>query len=110
MSGGERFRHARRSLRRRPRVVRLGGGGLVLAVLTALVAFVVWPAHASGGLAVDVQVSTHQTGAASTIATPQFTTHSPNELLVAFIASDGPQSGAQSVAAVAGAGLTWTKM
>jgi cell migration-inducing and hyaluronan-binding protein len=105
----EAFRHARKNQRRHPFGWKLGGGSLVIAVLTGLVAFAVWPAHAAGGLAVDVQVSTHQSSPGTTIATPQFTTHSVNELLVAFVASDGPQAGAQSLAAVSGAGLAWTK-
>lgn len=41
--------------------------------------------------------------------TPTFSTSRPNELLLAFVASDGPSSSSQSQAAtVSGAGLTWT--
>ena len=41
--------------------------------------------------------------------TAPFSTVLPGELLVAFVASDGPRSGPQSTA-VTGAGLTWTLM
>ena len=41
--------------------------------------------------------------------TAPFSTAAPGELLVAFVASDGPRSGPQS-AAVTGAGLSWTVM
>ncbi|MEN3309541.1 MAG: hypothetical protein V7603_5743, partial [Micromonosporaceae bacterium] len=67
-----------------------------------------WPAHAGTGLAVDALVTTHQSGASTTIASPRFSTHHGGELLVAFLASDGPQTATQKVAAVSGAGLTWT--
>jgi hypothetical protein len=43
----------------------------------------------------------------STRTTPQFSTSAPNELLLAFVSSDGPTSGGQTVR-VTGAGLTWT--
>jgi len=39
--------------------------------------------------------------------TPSFSTSASNELLVAFVSSDGPSGGGQSVT-VSGAGLTWT--
>jgi chitodextrinase len=66
-------------------------------------------APAPAALAVDAQVSTHQTKAATTIATPAFSTKYSNELLTAFITSDGPNgSEKQSFSQVTGAGLTWT--
>jgi len=43
----------------------------------------------------------------NTRTTPPFSTAGPNELIVAFIASDGPSSKLQT-ATVSGAGLTWT--
>ncbi len=42
-----------------------------------------------------------------TAVTPTFSTSGPNELLLAFVASDGPTAGGQT-ATVSGAGLTWT--
>lgn len=60
-------------------------------------------------LTVDAQVSTHQTKASTSIATPAFSTKYSNELLTAFLTSDGPGGSAtQSFASVTGAGLTWT--
>ena len=44
---------------------------------------------------------------AGTISTASFSTAGPNELLLAFVGSDGPTSGGQSVA-VSGANATWT--
>jgi hypothetical protein len=42
-----------------------------------------------------------------TVTTPAFSTAGPGELLVAFVATDGPSSGGQTVT-VSGAGLSWT--
>ena len=53
---------------------------------------------------VDVVVFSDGSG---TRNTAQFSTAAPNELLLAFVASDGPSSGGQT-ATVTGAGLTWT--
>lgn len=57
-------------------------------------------------LAVDSQVITHQTSPNTTISSPALSTNGPNELLLAFISSDGPAS-AQSINGVSGGGLTW---
>jgi hypothetical protein len=63
----------------------------------------------STSLSVDAQVTTHQTSASTSIASPGLSTTGSNELLVAFIASDGPNSsGGQSFNSVTTAGLTWT--
>ena len=60
-------------------------------------------------LAIDVQVSTHTTSATTTIRSPAFSTKRANELLEAFIATDGPGSGSsQTISSVTGGGLTWT--
>ena len=57
----------------------------------------------------DVTVTTRQSAGSRTISSPSFSTTRPNELLVAFIASDGPNTGgAQQITAVTGGGLTWT--
>jgi hypothetical protein len=42
-----------------------------------------------------------------TMTTPAFSTTTPSDLLVAFVAYDGPANAAQT-ASVSGAGLTWT--
>ena len=55
-------------------------------------------------IGIDVQVSRNGQGA---LTTPPFSTAAPGELLVAFVAFDGPSTGAQT-AQVSGAGLTWT--
>jgi hypothetical protein len=56
-----------------------------------------------------VTVTTKQSAGSSTISSPSFSTAKQNELLLAFIASDGPGTGAsQSISTVTGGGLTWT--
>ena len=63
---------------------------------------------AAAGLALDKTVVTHQSSGAATIASPPLTTAQPGELLVAFLASDGPGgAGSQSFSAVTGGGLSW---
>ncbi len=71
------------------------------------------------GSAVALVVSSGSSGAAPTVdkvvfsdgngtrTTSAFSTTSANEVLIAFVASDGPTSGGQTVT-VSGAGLTWT--
>jgi hypothetical protein len=59
-------------------------------------------------LALDKIVTTHQGSSAKTISAPALTTSQPGELLLAFIGSDGPRSGSQSISGVSGGGLTWT--
>jgi fibronectin type 3 domain-containing protein/O-glycosyl hydrolase len=60
-------------------------------------------------LAVDTQVVTHAASAATSIRSPAITTATTNELLVAFVSSDGPAgSGSSSFRSVTGGGLTWT--
>ncbi|HEY5152229.1 MAG TPA: Ig-like domain-containing protein, partial [Mycobacterium sp.] len=58
-------------------------------------------------ITVDTIVTTHQTSAAAAITSPAFSTSKPGDLLVAFLASDGPTTSAQSFSAVAGGGLSW---
>jgi len=60
-------------------------------------------------LAVDTQVVKHGTSAATNIVSPAITTTGTNELLIAFISSDGASgSGTSSFTGVTGGGLTWT--
>lgn len=55
----------------------------------------------------DTSVSTDQRTAASKFTSPAITTAGGNELLLAFVESDGPQS-AQTITSVTGGGLQWT--
>ena len=62
----------------------------------------------AAGLAVDQLVTVNQGTAARTIVSPAFSTTASNELLLAFVSSDGPTaSGAQTFATVTGGGVTW---
>ena len=63
---------------------------------------------AAATLAIDKTVSTHQTKTSASISSPALTTAAPGELLLAFVASDGPASGGtQTISKVSGGGLTW---
>ena len=65
-------------------------------------------ANAAAALAVDKTVTTHQTSASQSIASPAFSTAAPGEVLLAFVTSDG-SSGAnsQTFSSVTGGGLSW---
>ena len=65
-------------------------------------------AVATPSLALDGQVTTRQSTAGSTIASPPLSTTKSGDLLLAFVSSDGPSSGAQTISGVTGGGLTWT--
>jgi chitodextrinase len=52
--------------------------------------------------------TTQQSVGASTMTSPAVSTTAANTLLVAFIATDGPQGAAQTITSVTGGGLTWT--
>ncbi|WP_426592550.1 galactose oxidase-like domain-containing protein [Cellulomonas sp. McL0617] len=58
-------------------------------------------------IGIDKTVSLHQSSAATSIAVGGLTTTGSNELIVAFVSSDGPSPGAVSFSAVTGGGLTW---
>ena len=60
--------------------------------------------HPANVIGVDKQVFVDGAG---TITTPAFSTSADNELLIAFVALDGPSSSPQT-ATVSGSGLTWT--
>ena len=66
---------------------------------TSAVIFFVTP----GTIGIDATVFTDGSG---TMTTPQFSTSTTGDLLIAFVAYDGP-SGSQQTASVTGAGLTW---
>jgi chitodextrinase len=62
----------------------------------------------STAVALDKVVTTHQATNGSTISSPAISTAQSGELLVAFIASDGPNSaGSMTFSSVTGGGLTW---
>ena len=57
----------------------------------------------------DTRVTTHQSVKRRSITSPALTTAGPRELLVAFVASDGPsRSGAERISSVTGGHLPWT--
>jgi Domain of unknown function (DUF4082)/Bacterial Ig domain len=62
----------------------------------------------STGLGVDVTTFTDRSTNGSTIVSPAFTTTSTNELLLAFVATDGATNSTMTVTGVTGAGVTWT--
>ncbi len=79
-----------------------------LACLCAGILLAVSASRASAAISVDKTVTTHQSAASGTISSPALTTTGPNELLLAFIGSDGPSAGgSQSISKVSGGGLTW---
>ena len=83
---------------------------LLLAVLAVAVVALLHAerAGAASGITVDASVNTHQSSPATTITSGPISTANPGDLLVAFIASDGPsQSAGQSFSTVSGGGLTW---
>jgi hypothetical protein len=59
------------------------------------------------GIAKDTLVFTDQGSASSKVISPVFSTSSPNELLLAFIAADSVSSPNTTVTSVTGGGLTW---
>ena len=83
---------------------------LVIAILAAITIIgTAEPAAAvTAPLAIDVQVSTHQSSSASTITSPNFSTHQTDEVLLAFLASDGPKTAKETFSTVTGGGVTWT--
>src|SRR4051795_12338104 len=62
---------------------------------------------AGAAIAVDVNASTDRATAATTVASPVFSTTAANELLLAFVVTDAPTTAATTVTGVGGAGLTW---
>ena len=62
----------------------------------------------NAAVALDKFVTTHQSSNGSSISSPAISTAQSGELLVAFLASDGPSgAGTQSFTSVTGGGLTW---
>jgi hypothetical protein len=84
---------------------------LVLTTIVSLAALALAPAPAiaAGTLATDIVVNAHQNSPAASVKTAAFSTSHADELLVAFIATDGATSaGSAKVNTVTGGGLTWT--
>src|SRR3954451_4823880 len=82
---------------------------LCVVYLLGLLAVGVFASSAdAAGLAVDQLVTTNQGTNSRTIVSPAITTTASNELLLAFVSSDGPTaSGAQTFASVTGGGVKW---
>jgi hypothetical protein len=74
--------------------------------LTALLLCLFSPAL-QAAVSIDAQVSKDQGTANTTVASPAFSTVSGNELLLAFISSDGVSSPNTTVVSVTTSGLTW---
>jgi outer membrane protein assembly factor BamB len=68
--------------------------------------FLVAAAPSWSAIAIDVSVSTNRSSSSTSITSPSFSTASTNELLLAFVATDGKSSG-MTVTGVTGGSLTW---
>jgi len=62
---------------------------------------------AASSIAIDANASMDRTTAGTSIASPEFSTASGNELLLAFIAADSASGTNVTVSNVSGGGLTW---
>lgn len=60
------------------------------------------------GLAIDAKLSKDTTTAATTIASPAFSTKASNELLLAFVSTDYLSGTNTTVTGIASSGVTWT--
>jgi hypothetical protein len=58
-------------------------------------------------LSIGVNISTDKGTASTTVSTPQFSTASGNQLLLAFVATDYVSAANTTVTSISGAGLTW---
>jgi Glycosyl hydrolases family 16 len=96
---------ARRLRRRRP-----VGPVIFLSLALVTAAQLIWTAPgASLSLSVDRTTTTQIAKPSSVFTTSAFSTSGKNELLVAFIAADGPSGSTQSLTAVSGGGLSWSR-
>jgi hypothetical protein len=79
-----------------------------LALCVLVLCFGVAERAQAAGLAVDASVKTHQASPSASITSGAISTSAANDLLVAFITSDGPAPAAsQTFSSVTGGGLTW---
>lgn len=93
------------------RRVRQSRPGLFLLALLAILGMhgATQPARAEAALALDKVVTKKQATRSTTVTTAAFSTAQADELLVAFIAADGPNAvNGQRVTGVTGGGLSWT--
>jgi beta-lactam-binding protein with PASTA domain len=85
-------------------VIGQSPGAAAQIAIGSAVNLIVSSGQPSGSPQIDVSLSVDST--TFQVSTPPFSTTSPNELLVAFVASDGPP-GQPETMTVSGAGLTW---
>jgi chitodextrinase len=89
------------------RVGMFGFASVFLAVL--VLQLLPQSTKAAGGLAIDTVVTKNQTSASTSVTTGSFNTFQANELLLAFVMADGPNSAnSQNVTGITGGNLTWT--
>src|SRR5690348_6302343 len=89
---------------------RLQGPVLLVASLCAIFAFNSSAVSQTsiGSLKIDTTSSTNHSAAYRSIQTRYFSTTSPNDVLLAFVALDSPNaSNGNTVISASGAGLTW---
>jgi hypothetical protein len=63
---------------------------------------------APSGVVADRVVSSNNQGTFTALVSPLLSTTSANELILAFVSSDGPGNGVQSAGSVSGGGLSWS--
>jgi hypothetical protein len=90
------------SLTKKKVAITLAATGLVMGGVIV----VAMPSYASA-LALDTSVTTKQVTTGSSIESPALSTKGGGELLLAFLATDGPETDTQSFASVTGGGLSW---
>lgn len=78
-----------------------------LVAVAALVPLLAPQAASAAGITIDGSARTHQGSTSSSITSGTLTTTQSGDLIVAFLASDGPGTGTQSYTGVTGGGLTW---
>ena len=82
--------------------------GLIAIVLAGAGGLVRPATGSTASITVDASAQTHQSSAATTITLGSFSTTHANDLVLAFLASDGSGSpNTTSFSSVAGGGLTW---
>ncbi len=87
--------------------------GVVAVVLIALPLLAVYPlrmvytAASVKAISRDVLTYASQASASSPLTTRPFSTHAADEVLVAAVSTDGPETGEQGITSVSGGGLTW---
>jgi hypothetical protein len=63
---------------------------------------------APSGVVADRVVSSNNQGTFTALVSPLLSTTSANELILAFVSTDGPGNGVQSAGSVSGGGLSWS--